>query len=282
VRVNRKLEAAYLPAVQGAIRIKVRGVISKLKSGGIDAARKYLHDDVMNAPMSAVIRNLYRKVGLRHARLNYSRLMIRKYAQPARELKGFGFNPEWAAFIIDHLRNHLLDKITIEINETTRRALLRVLNAAVINEWSIDQTVDALTDWPYARFQAARIVRTEVNRAANVGATAQESTSEFIQVKFWIAVQDYRTRGRNPKDHANHFALNGTAVDADDVFKDPRNGDLLRYPGDPNASAKSVVNCRCAVAYELKRDQNGEPLRKRKTTVVLYPDKRPKLPTVTI
>jgi hypothetical protein len=43
----------------------------------------------------------------------------------------------------------------------------------------------------------------------------------------------------------------------DEKFKDSRNGDLLEFPGDPNASAASVVNCRCSVAPIPKRDQNG-------------------------
>lgn len=272
-RVNRKLEAKYYGPVYRALRAQAKAVIARLNAGGVPAAQKYLHDTLGNPAMAKAIRDLHVKVGLTHARLNYSRLLLvrRKSRYSVNEVKGFGFNPEWTTYILNYLNKFLLDKVTFAISETTRDAMLRVLTAATVSGASIDQIVDRLEDWPFLRYQAARIARTETNRAANVGASAQESTSEFQQVKEWLAVHDHRTRGQHPKDHASHVGLNGTVVDAGDFFVDPRNGDKLMFPGDPSASAASTVNCRCSVGYEFKRDPQGELVPKRRSTTVIYP-----------
>ena len=90
--------------------------------------------------------------------------------------------------------------------------------------------------------------------------------------KEWVSVHDHRTRGTNPKDHASHVLLDGTVIDFDDVFIDPRNGDRLRHPGDPKASAESIINCRCNLTLKPKRDQRGRLIPKRKTTSVIYPN----------
>jgi hypothetical protein len=266
-RINRRYEVKYLPRVERAIRFHVKRVIAALKNGGVPAAQQALHSQVGNPALSAVVRNLYREVGSRHARLNYSRLLAVE-----RQEKGFGFSAEWTSYILDYLQRFLLDRITFRVAETTRDMMLRVLNAATVRGDSIDQIVDAFENWERPRYQAARIVRTEVNRAANVGASAQEKTSKYHQVKIWISANDFRVRGQNPKDHASHIGLNGTTIDAGDNFKDPRNGDLLAFPGDPKASAESTINCRCAVGYEFKRDSNGELIPKKSRVAVIYPN----------
>jgi len=96
--------------------------------------------------------------------------------------------------------------------------------------------------------------------------------------KEWISIHDHRTRGVNPKDHANHIALDGVTIDFEDYFVDPRNGVRLFQPGDPKAKgsakdkAASVINCRCNMALKPKRDSRGRLIPKRKTTSVIYPN----------
>jgi len=149
----------------------------------------------------------------------------------------------------------------------------------------VDDIIRILEDWPFARFQAARIVRTEINRAANVGAMAGGSSFQFEQQKEWIAAKDSRTRG-NPmngqKDHANHWALDGSIVDDTVVFVDSRNGDQLQFPGDPSASAASTINCRCTVALTAKRDENGKLIPKRSRVSVIQPNQIRRPQTFTI
>lgn len=271
-RINRKYEEKFMPLVQRAIHSKVKEVISNLKDSGVDSARNYLLTNLGNSAMQNCIYKLYQTVGRKHAQINYSRLLVE-------QRKGFGFNAEWTAFINNYLQNFLTSKITFDIANSTKDALLRALTIMTTDGLSTDMMIERLKEWPYERYQAARIVRTEVNRAANVGATAQVSTSEYQQVKEWISIKDFRTRGNNPNDHANHKALDGTTINEDDVFIDPRNDDSLQFPGDPNGEAESTINCRCAVGYTFKRDSDGNLIRKRRSTTVLFPSqvRRPQI-----
>lgn len=277
-RINRRFEKIFMPKVQRAIHSQVKAVIRELRSNGYASAKHYLSTHVGNEELTKVIKELYTKVGRRWAQITYSRLLPEVRGQKSRPLilqtKNFGFNSEWTNFINNYLKQFLLDKITFRVSETTRNVLLNVMTSATTEGWSIDQTIDRLQDWPYERYQAARIVRTETNRAANVGSTAQAETSKYEQQKEWMSADDNRVRG-NPvngkKDHADHWTLDGNKIDAGDVFHDIRNGDQLMFPGDPKASAASTINCRCKVSYTFKRDKDGNLILKRKTTSVIFP-----------
>jgi hypothetical protein len=275
VRMNRRYEMLFMPKVKRAIHTQVAAVIADLQESGYATAQANLHLTVGNQAMNRVIRTLYKTVGSRHAQVTYSRLLHDQQ-------KGFGFNAAWVKFIEDYLARFLTSKITFAIAETTREALLRALNRGINSGLSVDGMIATLKNWPYERFQAARIVRTEVNRAANVGAKAQESTGKYEQQKEWVSVKDFRTRGHKPGDHASHVALNGVKIDANDDFVDPINGDRLQFPGDPNGSAASTINCRCQAVFVNKRDNNGNLIPKRKTTAVIYPGQIPRRQIVTI
>jgi hypothetical protein len=285
-RVNRRFEVRFYPKVLAALNAKKNKVIRILKQDGYNAANYYLTTDIGNSRMAEVIKEIYTFTGRRWAQIEYSRLLgdLKKAKNKVLsiEKKGFGFNYAWTKFILDYLEKYLFEKITFEINKTTQDAMLRVISRAVAAGWSIDQTVDRFEDWPFLKFQAARIVRTEVNRAANVGSAAQAETSEFEQMKEWQSAEDHRVRGSNPKDHADHVALDGVKINADDVFYDPRNGDQLQFPGDPKASAASVINCRCHASFTFKRDKNDNLIPKRKTTTVIFPGQIRRTETITI
>ncbi len=62
--------------------------------------------------------------------------------------------------------------------------------------------------------------------------------------KIWVATNDGKTRD-------SHAALDGVQIPMNDRFD--VDGDMLDYPGDPEANyPESVINCRCALAYEPK------------------------------
>lgn len=273
IRVNRSFEKSYFPKVRKAIRYKKNQVLAHIRSGGVQSAIRFLHSDIGNTRLTEVVSGLYKDVGLRHARLNYSRMLsetAKKGYYFSIITKGFGFNKIWTDYILRYFREYLLEKITYEVATTTRNALLAILTLSTVEGWSIDQTIDKVEGWD-ERFQAARVVRTEVNRAANVGAKANNSTFAYEQMKEWVSAHDNRVRGKNPKDHANHIRLDGTKIDAEDSFHDSINGDLLDFPGDIRASAASVINCRCMAVYTAKRDAEGNLIPKRQSTSVIFP-----------
>jgi hypothetical protein len=261
-RINKRYEKKYFPKVQKAIKSKISSLIEVVEKNGIEAGKNHLSNDVGNGRLTVVIRDLYQRVGVRHASETERRL--RKET-----LKRFGKNQEWINFINNYLRMFLLEKITFSVNETTRDYLLRVLQEATEKGWSVYDTVNHLDSLPFARYQAARIVRTEVNRAANVGVKAQGETFEYEQNKEWISVHDNRVRGRNPEDKADHLHMDGQVVDFYAKFRDPSNGEELDFPGDKDAPPGETVNCRCQSATIAKRDERGRLIpKKSKITVI--------------
>lgn len=284
--INRRYENKYFGLVKSALMPS--GLTPVIRTNGLAAGITFLNRNVANSELSNVIRELYREVGLKHAQINYTRL--RNETRGAKRIPffnsqksfgsnlkdiletkaGFGNNPVWERFILQYLQRFLLEKITFEVTTTTRNKMVEVLQEAIREGLGIDETVKRLESIPLN--QAARIVRTEINRAANVGAKAQSETFGYEQMKEWISAHDTRVRGFDPKDHASHIDLDGQKINEDDLFQDSRNGDLLEFPGDPRASAASTINCRCSIAYTAKRDQNGRLIPKRKTTTVIFPN----------
>ena len=277
MNLNKKYESLFFPKVHKTIQKKFDETISIVEDLGVNAAIAALTNDLTNPELTATIQQLYSTVGVR-----YANKTTRELKQKERkafildiELKeggASGFNSEWVTWIQNYLRTHLIENITFNVNATTKEFLLGVLNKSISEGLGVDETVRLLEGSGFSEMQSARIVRTEVNTATNAGTLAAGETYEYQMQKEWIAVHDNRTRGVNPKDHASHIGLDGTVIDFEDVFIDPRNGDRLRSPGDPKASAESTINCRCQMSLKPKRDSRGRLIPKRQFTSVIYPN----------
>jgi len=283
IRINRRFEKAWFPKVKKALKSKVSSLIARLRSGGISAGRRWLSENTGNEKLEQVVSDLYTAVGLRHARRNEIRMRKEEKGRHMyMQVKRIGFADAWTEWIQNYLRTFLLEKITYSVDETTREKLLQVLDEAVKQGWGVDEIVGRLEALPFTTFQAARIVRTEVNRAANAGVYAQGVTFDYELQKLWISVKDHRTRGFSPDDHADHLHLDGQTVDFFDVFRDPRNGHELQHPGDPKAQAVDTVNCRCNMATQPKRDDKGRLIPKRSRVSVILPGQIRRPRTITV
>lgn len=283
IRVNRKYEQKWFPKVKKPLDKKVSSLIRIIEEDGIQAGIRWLNMDIGNPALTKVVMDLYNDVGMRHARA--AEIRLRKEIQKGRQFfiqtKLRGVADEWIKFIDDYLRMHLIEKITFRVNETLRNRLLSVLNESIEKGWGVTETVKQLDNTGLTKYQAARIVRTEVNRAANAGIKAQGESFEYELMKEWISVQDRRTRGVDPKDHADHLRMNGQKVDFYQDFSDPRSGASLTIPGDPKAPAGDTINCRCNHTTIPKRDKDGMLIPKQSRITVIRNFNRPQR-TVTI
>lgn len=101
----------------------------------------------------------------------------------------------------------------------------------------------------FSRGRAAMIGRTEMHIAAN---SAHHKIHENLGLetgekffKKWINSGDDRVRGI-------HSNVDPQIVAMDETFNIA--GDRLKHAGDPSASAKNVINCRCTVVYVNEND----------------------------
>lgn len=250
-------------------------MIDIIETDGLQAGLNHLSTDLTNSKLRAVIKDLYSEVGLRHAFAAERRL--RKDIR-----KRFGNSEAWIRIITEYLERFLWEKVVIRVHANAKKKLEEILLEAIKEGWSVSEVVNRLSDIHLYRYQSARIVRTEVNRAANVGVHAQGETFEYELVKGWDAVNDSRTRGVNPDDHADHIRMDGQTVDFYGMFTDPRSGVQLRFPGDPEADPGDTINCRCQMTTDAKRDERGRLIPKKSRISVLRPGEIRRPRTVTI
>lgn len=126
------------------------------------------------------------------------------------------------------------------IISSTRNALVTdMLQKAQDEGLTIDELAK-LIQGKYAQWDESRstvIARTETIRASNAGALAAIQDAG-IEQKQWLATNDTRTR-------PDHRHADGQIVGVDEAFI--VGGEKLQYPGDPDASAKQTIQCRCTV-----------------------------------
>lgn len=262
-RIQRRYEKKYFPVVQKAIQSQVDDVIKTVERYGVKQGLGEAQN-IVSSKIGGIIEALYIEVGTRFAKLTWSDLQAqRRQAKKSLSVKGFGFNADWVKFIKEYLFRFLLDKIVFELSNTTRTAILTVLSNSIEQGLGVNETVRNLKDLPISKTQAARIVRTEITRAANTGTMAASDSFEYEQTKEWMSAHDKRTRGQHLGDHASHIGLDGQVIDVNDYFTDPINGDQLMFPGDPQATAASTINCRCTIAVVAKIDSNGRLIPKK-------------------
>lgn len=264
--ISRRYEKKYYWRIKKVLDAEVAEIINTIEKNGIDEAIRRMFNTFSIPGLTEEVTEVYREVGLRFA----SRMMTTLRAESR---KSFGFSERWLSFIEDYLHRHILEKLTFRVIESLRARMLKIIEKSLAEGLGVVDIVDRMKKLPITDVQAARIVRTEITRASNAGSMAAGETFDYEQNKMWISAVDNRTRG-NPfsgaDDHANHWALHKTTIDYNDYFIDPVNGDRLFFPGDPNASAASVINCRCGVVIIPKKSKSGKLIPKNNFSRIIF------------
>ena len=141
-------------------------------------------------------------------------------------------------------------------------ALMKVLEEGLADGLGEYEMIKLIRERDISLVQSQRIVRTEVNIAANTGVKVSAESFNLVMQKEWISHQDMRTRGRLPEDRKDHYHMDGQVVNMDAKFIDPRSKEEVEHPSDPKASAAMVINCRCTFAPTPKRDKQGRLIKK--------------------
>jgi hypothetical protein len=219
--------------------------------------------DIMSIPsfpIYTVLVDLYKTVGTRWARV--ARVSMTKATGQ------MSFNEQIVELMRQYYGIDLLNDAE-DITAFTKEVIQRVLSDAAITGASFDDIVRQLTSsTELGAMRARRIARTETVTAANGAAMVYAQTSGNVMEKIWISVKDKRTRHNA---WANHKTIDGATIDINKPFnlKSQKLGDIqMMQPGvrkQPNGlavPASQVVNCRCVVAFQAKRDSQGRIIRR--------------------
>jgi hypothetical protein len=263
--LNRRFENKWFKQISSSLNEVGNEVARMVQALGPETTMLRLHTELINTGITDEVNALWKEVGLFWANRTYRSLA----QEPEVKAAPLGFSAEWTRMIQDELRIFLIEKVLFKASDSTKQMLLRVISEGIEQGWSVQRIVDELTDYPGLEYQAARIVRTEVNRAANLGVETGGKTFPYEQNKVWISVHDFRTRGQNPDDHADHFRMDGQTVPFNSKFTDPRNGHQLDYPGDAKAPPGDTVNCRCTMGLVGQRDERGRLIPKQSRISVI-------------
>ncbi len=129
------------------------------------------------------------------------------------------------------------------INNTTKKLLKAVIARGIANGLTNKEIAGNLRELSVIsnKNRALSIAKTQTHTAYSraVDETIRSSTKQ-MQEKEWSAVGDKRTR-------TPHLNVNGAVVAMEDTFF--VDGEPMRYPGDPNASGRNVILCRCVAFY---------------------------------
>lgn len=131
-------------------------------------------------------------------------------------------------------------------NPVIRRRLQDSLAMACIlgeGQQKIIKRIQAITGQSYK--QAKRVAQTERTR---VQSQARYETCQEAARKGVVVIYEWSARMINTRE--SHAALNGKKVMDGTPFMTIW-GNLLRYPGDPSAPAKEVINCFCVLVPDV-------------------------------
>jgi HK97 family phage portal protein len=144
------------------------------------------------------------------------------------------------------IKNNVAQKVVL-VSDTTVKLLKNIVDIGQENGESIPQIAQRIDELYLDQIIPNRstvIARTEVISSSNAGNHFSAEQTGLDLQKEWVSTKDDRTRDA-------HEEVNGQIRDMNkpyDVMGEP-----LQFPGDPNGSAKNIIQCRCTEIYKVKK-----------------------------
>lgn len=250
-KLQQTLERKYAPKIRQALQAAYNEGANMLVRFGAQGASTYLRG--LKAPgLEAALRGLMREAYLRGAWQVYRDLNSEKAA-----IFGSGFSELMKAFLDAYL-NRWLAITLARINATTIQQLQNIISKGNQEGLSVQDIAKGIRETGEPAKRSITIARTESVSALNAGKIDGAKQSRWASNKEWSSAKDKRTR-RIPRDQADHLHMDGQTVDLYAKFIENTKQGIIAMdaPGDKNAPASSIVNCRCVVIIKPKRDANG-------------------------
>lgn len=268
-RTQRRIENFFIPKIQHVIAEQFQDFIKAIYSHGFHYAKTHIVSIVKVEPVIKVIKELYHKSAVIQANI------VLTYLKRPAKRKSFDFKRatlppvpnasfslslnDLAPLIDQYFEIHLLNESALPITATTRRMIIRYLVSQVDGGKPLDQAIADFTSLaidqaprrePKSLKRARGIATTETTRALSFGGLIGAYMSEVDVDKVWVTCDDEKVRGEpNYKAPYPHVDLDLSVSGLFDAFY---NGEMIKFPGDPDASIANTANCRCAMYFREK------------------------------
>jgi len=245
--LQRRYEKRYEKQIFSALKKQMQPYLAAIKQADGNINR---FDLITPAPIADVLESLYVVSGVAYADAMYNAIQPPSKATKEALRAGWrDFMRRYAVLNVTRLLPGIQNTSVGIIQNIVARGLQEGIGILDIAR-QIEQTISNVFI-----SRAKLIARTEMVKATNAAAMNSAQTSDFMYEKKWIpANQPGITR-------PDHLAM----LNSDWVpFNDPFivGGVNMQQPGDPNAPASQVCNCRCKVVFRIMRDVDGLPMRK--------------------
>lgn len=258
----RRLEVAekrQRGKIQEALGNQISSFIEWIQQNGLAGASGQVDQLITFGPLVSPIRKLWITEGVIEA--NYRYRALRKVVKK----RTMGYSQEWTNYIMAYLNQDLLNRATLPITNTTKDIVRQILEQGVKEGWGVEETVRRIQErtGELSRIRSRMITRTEVVGAKNLGAMMGAASTGIVYDKVWMTAKDRRVRPQDGKGGVNHHAANHMILEGQKRAMHEEFSNGLLQPGDKTqgTEAGEVINCRCTVRFEAKRDSRGRILR---------------------
>lgn len=250
--LQAKMEIKYVPIIRKALQEQIYQFINYAHTNGWKTAADHINMAVKTYPIEHALLPLYKECAAKYGWITFVGI---------RNQKGFfsgNIVSQLLQKISEYFEKYILNKSVVQITEQTKKWITQQLSIGLEAGDGYEKIARSMVDSQTNVMRARRITRTETVRASNQSALDAANMSKIKLQKKWISAQDKRTR-RIPRDATDHLNLHGIVIPLDEFFSEYTNEgiQLMIAPGDPNAGAASVCNCRCTLSFPPVRDARG-------------------------
>ena len=148
------------------------------------------------------------------------------------------------------------------ISKTTETRIKKLMEQGVVEKWSnweLSKQIFSLSEIE-SRIRANTIAITETHNMASKTTHDMATSEPSIREKEWFPANDERTR-------EEHFVRDGKFITSGSPARIPVKdlffvgGEYMRHPGDPSASGKNIVRCRCTELFHTRRQADLQAAR---------------------
>jgi hypothetical protein len=208
---------------------------------------------------------LYEDIGGKEARIAFSKMPQEKDIFDAMAVFfNRGTGPEAITFVRELMGNYFNVYVMQRLSNVTELTRIQIRNVIQLGfdkglgardrAKLITQTAPEIN-----ATRAIRIARTESVTAANKSQVLAHEASPYVYQKAWLPVVDKRTRPSHAAMDPDFFI---PLWDSFNVANAEGELEQMLAPGDTNASASNVINCRCTMLFKAQRGPDGRLIRK--------------------